>query len=30
LIRPIMIGHSMGGNIALEFAARYPEIPARQ
>jgi pimeloyl-ACP methyl ester carboxylesterase len=28
LIKPIIIGHSMGGNVALEFAARYPEIPA--
>ena len=22
-----MIGHSMGGNVALELAVRYPEIP---
>ena len=22
-----MIGHSMGGNVALEVAVRYPEIP---
>jgi len=28
LIRPIIIRHSMGGNLALEFTARYPEIPA--
>src|SRR5260370_14890319 len=28
LIKPIVIGHSMGGNIVLELAARYPEVPA--
>jgi pimeloyl-ACP methyl ester carboxylesterase len=28
LEKPIVIGHSMGGNIALELAARYPELPA--
>jgi pimeloyl-ACP methyl ester carboxylesterase len=28
LTKPIVIGHSMGGNVALELAARYPEIPA--
>ena len=28
LIKPIAVGHSMGGNVALEFAARYPETPA--
>jgi pimeloyl-ACP methyl ester carboxylesterase len=28
LIKPIVIGHSMGGNVALEFAARYPEVPS--
>jgi pimeloyl-ACP methyl ester carboxylesterase len=22
-----VIGHSMGGNVALELAVRYPEIP---
>jgi len=27
LTKPIVVGHSMGGNVALEFAARYPEIP---
>jgi pimeloyl-ACP methyl ester carboxylesterase len=27
LIKPIVVGHSMGGNVALEFAARYPDIP---
>ena len=28
LERPIVVGHSMGGNIALELAARYPGLPA--
>jgi pimeloyl-ACP methyl ester carboxylesterase len=28
LIKPVVIGHSMGGNIALELAARYPHVPA--
>lgn len=27
LTKPIVVGHSMGGNVALELAARYPEIP---
>jgi N-formylmaleamate deformylase len=26
LIRPIIVGHSLGGNIALDFAARYPQL----
>ena len=26
LTKPVLVGHSMGGNIALEFAARYPEL----
>ena len=25
LIKPVVIGHSMGGSIALELAARYPD-----
>jgi pimeloyl-ACP methyl ester carboxylesterase len=25
LEKPVIIGHSMGGNVALEFAARHPE-----
>jgi pimeloyl-ACP methyl ester carboxylesterase len=28
LTKPIVVGHSMGGNVVLELAARYPEIPA--
>lgn len=28
LMKPIVVGHSMGGNVALELAARYPKIPA--
>jgi pimeloyl-ACP methyl ester carboxylesterase len=28
LIKPIVIGHSMGGSIVLELAARYPDVPA--
>lgn len=28
LTRPAMVGHSMGGNVVLEFAARFPQIPS--
>jgi pimeloyl-ACP methyl ester carboxylesterase len=28
LNKPVIVGHSMGGNVALELAARYPQIPA--
>lgn len=28
LVKPVMVGHSMGGNVVLEFAARYPEVPS--
>jgi pimeloyl-ACP methyl ester carboxylesterase len=28
LERPVMVGHSMGGNVILELAARYPEVPS--
>jgi pimeloyl-ACP methyl ester carboxylesterase len=26
LVKPLVVGHSMGGNVALEFAARYPGL----
>jgi pimeloyl-ACP methyl ester carboxylesterase len=28
LVEPILIGHSMGGGIAVELAARHPSLPA--
>jgi pimeloyl-ACP methyl ester carboxylesterase len=28
ITKPVVIGHSMGGGIALELAARYPYLPA--
>ena len=28
LVRPVVVGHSMGGNIALTLAALYPDVPA--
>jgi pimeloyl-ACP methyl ester carboxylesterase len=28
LEKPVVVGHSMGGNIALELAARYPDFPS--
>lgn len=28
LVKPVVIGHSMGGNVALELAVRQPDVPA--
>jgi pimeloyl-ACP methyl ester carboxylesterase len=28
LVKPVIVGHSMGGNVALELAARHSELPA--
>jgi pimeloyl-ACP methyl ester carboxylesterase len=28
LDRPVLVGHSFGGVVAIEFAARYPSLPA--
>src|SRR4051812_10389490 len=28
LQQPVVVGHSMGGNVALELARRYPALPA--
>jgi pimeloyl-ACP methyl ester carboxylesterase len=28
LTRPVVVGHSMGGGIALELGARHPDLPA--
>lgn len=27
-VRPVIAGHSWGANVAVEFAARYPSVPA--
>ena len=26
LVQPVVVGHSMGGNVGLELAARYPDV----
>jgi pimeloyl-ACP methyl ester carboxylesterase len=28
LARPVVVGHSMGGNVAFELARRHPDLPA--
>ena len=28
ITKPVIVGQSMGGNMALEIAARYPDLPA--
>ena len=27
LVKPVVVGHSMGGNVTLELAARHPHLP---
>jgi pimeloyl-ACP methyl ester carboxylesterase len=29
LVKPVLIGHSLGGFIALDLASRYPDLPGR-
>jgi len=28
VVKPVVVGHSMGGNVAFELARRHPDLPA--
>ena len=29
LVKPVIVGHSLGGFLALDFASKYPELPGK-
>ncbi len=29
LVKPVLVGHSLGGYIAMDFASRYPDVPGK-